>query len=241
MKKLFALLLASLLLLSVLPVAFAEDAPSVYDALVSLVNGRTFTLTVSAEADGELADVIARYGTVTCTLRQDGDRLLLNAACEGEAFLNVTADAEGLAFETNLLENNAQNYTWASLEPSVKLDGGRFEVSMTGPDHELIRFSCSIDGESPDDYYAEIQVGFITGPGNVHSLWDGLSAHEGEAAREFYFSFSEEEYALEGEGAESVERADDGLTITRDEELTVTYNEDELGTVAIHAVLTVTK
>ena len=241
MKKMFSVLLCVLLLLTAQPAAFAEE-PSVYDALMSFVDGREFSLTVRAEteAEGRLADMLSAYGTIRATLRQEGDELLLHAACEGDAYLKLTANAETVSFETNLLENGRQSYAWSALEPSVILDGERFEVSMTGPDHELIRFSFEISAESAEEYDLEIQIGYITGPGNVHSLWDGVGCHGGESSREFYFSFSEEEYAVEGDGVEILNRAaDGGLTITRDDEYTVTYLDDELGNVSVHTVLEV--
>ena len=124
--------------------------------------------------------------------------------------------------------------------PEVSADKNEVSVRMTGPDHELITFSCKIIGSEPADCTAEVHIGYITGPGNVHSLWDGITSHEGKAGREFYFTFSEEEYAIEGEGTTAMRTAEDGMTfIDRDEECLVTYNEDELGTVTFHSTLAI--
>ena len=74
MKKMFALLLMILFLGGCF--TQAESAESVYDVLTHLMNGRTFTLTVTAESEAEeLANVIAQYGAVTCTLRQENDEM----------------------------------------------------------------------------------------------------------------------------------------------------------------------
>ena len=209
MKKMFALLLMILFLGGCF--AQAESAESVYDVLTHLMNGRTFTLTVTAESEAEeLANVIAQYGAVTCTLRQENDEILLTAACDGDAYLNATATKDGVRF------------------------------TMTGPDHELIRFTCKASGESPDDCQVEIDIGYITGPGNVHSLWDSITNEDGKSSREFYFTFSEEEYGMECEGASSTETAEDGsLIITREETGVLTYQEDELGEIIFRSTLTI--
>lgn len=238
MKKWTALLLTLLLMASVC--AQTENIPTVYDTLVSLIDGRQFTLTVTAEGSEELADVIAPYGTVTCVLHQENGQITLTASCEGDAYLNAWATAEAVRFDTNLLENGSFTCDWAALEPKLSVEAGQISVTMTGPDHELISFSCKVKGDDPADCEAEIHIGFITGPGNVHSLWDGITNKDGETSREFYFTFSEEEYAIEGEGTNTVETAEDGsMILFREEECTVTYNEDEIGTVTFRSTLTI--
>jgi hypothetical protein len=115
-----------------------------------------------------------------------------------------------------------------------------FSVTMTGPDHELIRLTCSVSGSSPDDCQVEIDIGYITGPGNVHSLWDGITCNGSETSREFFFTFSEEEYGMECEGTSTIGTADDGSTvITREETGILTYQEDELGEITFHSVMTI--
>ena len=238
MRKTMVLLLALVLVFTGSAAAQAES--TVYDLLSRLVAGRMFTLTVSAEAEGSLAETIQQYGTVTCTLGTEAGGIVLNASCEGKAYLTARATAEEVSFETNLFENGAFRSSWAALEPAVTAGNGEISIRMTGPDHELITFSCKVTGTDPADCEVEIHIGFITGPGNVHSLWDGITSRDGEAGREFYFTFSEEEYALEGEGAAVAETGGDGaLVVTRDEELTVLHNEEELGTVMFRSVLTV--
>lgn len=238
MKKTAVLLLALVLALTASVPALAEN--TVYALLAGLIPDGGVTLTVYAEADGDLAELIRTYGTVTCSLALEAGEVVLNASCEGEAYLTACATAEEVSFETNLIENGTFRSSWAALEPTVTAEAGEFSIRMTGPDHELITFSCKVTGTDPADCEVEIHIGFITGPGNVHSLWDGITSRNGEAGREFYFTFSEEEYALEGEGAAATETEENGaLTVTRDEELTVLHNEEELGTVLFHSVLTV--
>ena len=238
MKKTAVLLLALVLALTASVPALAES--TVFDLLAGLIPDGGVTLTVSAEAEGELAELIRTYGTVTCTLVREAGGVVLNASCEGKAYLTARATAEDVSFETNLIENGAFRSSWAALEPAVTAEAREISIRMTGPDHELITFSCKVTGTDPADCEVEIHIGFITGPGNVHSLWDGITSRDGEAGREFYFTFSEEEYALEGEGT-SVTETDEGgaLTVTRDEELTVLHNEEELGTILFRSVLTV--
>ena len=239
MKKMLALLLAMLFL----GVCFAqaESAESVYDVLSGFMNGRIFTLTVSAESEAEeLANVIAQYGAVTCALRQENDEILLTAACDGDAYLTAAATKDGVRFDTNLIENGTFSSDWAALVPVITREAGTFSVTMTGPDHELIRFTCKASGESPDDCQVEIDIGYITGPGNVHSLWDGITNDGGETSREFFFTFSEEEYGMECEGTSTTESVEDGsLIITREETGVLTYQEDELGEITFHSALTI--
>ena len=239
MKKMLALLLA-LLFLGVC-FAQAESAESVYDVLSGLMNERTFTLTVSAESEAEeLANVIAQYGAVTCTLRQENDEILLTTACDGDAYLNAAATKDGVRFDTNLIENGTFSSDWAALAPVITHEADRFSITMTGPDHELIRFTCKVSGTTPDDCQVEIDIGYITGPGNVHSLWDGITNEGGETSREFFFTFSEEEYGMECEGTSAVETAEDGSVIlTREETGVLTYQEDELGEITFRSTLTI--
>jgi len=239
LKKMFALLLMILFLGGCF--AQAESAESVYDVLTHLMNGRTFTLTVTAESEAEeLANVIAQYGAVTCTLRQENDEILLTTACDGDAYLNAAATKEGVRFDTNLIENGTFSSNWAALVPVISQEADKFSVTMTGPDHELIRFTCKVSGTTPDDCQVEIDIGYITGPGNVHSLWDGIANEGGETSREFFFTFSEEEYGMECEGTSIVETAEDGsVTLTREETGVLTYQEDELGEITFHSTLTI--
>jgi hypothetical protein len=236
-------MLALLLALLLLGVCFAqaESAESVYDVLTHLMNGRTFTLTVTAESEAEeLANVIAQYGAVTCTLRQENDEILLTTACDGDAYLTAAATKEGVRFDTNLIENGTFSSNWAALVPVISQEADKFSVTMTGPDHELIRFTCKVSGTMPDDCQVEIDIGYITGPGNVHSLWDGITNAGSETIREFYFTFSEEESGLEGEGTTLTETAEDGsVTITREETCALTYQEDEAGEITFRSVLTI--
>ncbi len=239
MKKTLALLLA--VLLSGIGCARAESAGNIYDVLSGLMNGREFTLTVEARSDTEaLAETIARYGTVVCALRQEDDGIKLSVTCDGDAYLTAAATKTLVRFDTNLTENGAFTSDWAALEPQVTAEEDRISITMTGPDHELIRFGCNVTGTDIGSCSAEIEIGFITGPGNVHSLWDGITNEDGGTGREFYLTFSEEEYSLEGDGTITVETAEDGsLIITREETLMLTYQEDEQGEITFRSTLTI--
>lgn len=239
MKKLMALFLSMLLLGTCC--ARAESASSVYDLLSGLMDGRTFTLTVTADSETEeLANAIAQYGTVTCTLHQEEEEILLTASCDGEAYLSAAATKEGVRFDTNLVANGTLSSDWAALAPEITQEADALSITMTGPDHELIRFTCKVSGTDPDNCQVEIDAGYITGSGNVHSLWDGITHEEGETSREFFFTFSEEEYGIECEGTSTVETAEDGsLSITREETGVLTYQEDEVGEIAFHCVLNI--
>ena len=244
MKKACLFVLVSLLLL-VGASAVAESDASVYSILVSLMNERQFTLTVSAEGTDAVAEKIAEYGKITCTLRQEKGRIILNGVCEGDAYLTAVATPEDIRIETNLIENGSMAFDWASLLPNASMtvdEKGAKTVSarMTGPDHEMIDFTCKVLASDLTDYQVEIRIGYITGPGNVHSLWDGLVHQDGEASREFYFTFSEDELDIVGDGAETAETAEDGtITITRDETYLVTFDEEEQGELTIHAQLVI--
>ncbi|MBQ6256524.1 MAG: hypothetical protein IJJ60_08055, partial [Clostridia bacterium] len=93
MKKSLALLLVFSLLLSICT-ALGENVKTPYDALVSLMQGKSFTLTMRAEDVVGLEDYVNPFGgEITCSLRQEGDTVLLTAASAGEKYLNITADA----------------------------------------------------------------------------------------------------------------------------------------------------
>lgn len=239
MKKVFTMILMLLLLSTVC--AQAESTVSVYDELGGLMNGRTFTLTVTAESEAdELAALIEQFGTMTCVLHQENNEIKLDASCDGAAYLKAAATKEGIRFETNLIENGTFYSDWAALTPVITHEAGTLSVTLTGPDHELIRFTCKVSGDAIDDCQAEIDIGYITGPGNVHSLWDGITNKGGETSREFFFTFSEEEYGMEGEGTSAAETAEDGsITISREENCILTYQEDELGEITFRSVLNI--
>ena len=236
MAKRFVLLLALFLMVS----AAARAEQTVYDVLNGLMGDREFTLTVSAEAEGSLADIAAKYGRADCSLRRENGGIRLSVVSEGGAYLNVCLTEDGVSFDTDLIENGTFQSSWEALLPEVSAGAGTISIRMTGPDHELITFSCKAEGSGPSECGVQVQIGFITGPGNVHTLWDSITSSDGEAGREFYFTFSEEEYALEGTGTAAAVTGGDGITvITRDETCTVTLNEEELGTVTFRSVLTI--
>ena len=119
MKKSIALLLVISLLLSI-GSALGENVKTPYDALVSLMQGKSFTLTMRAEDVAGLEDYVNPFGgQITCSLRQEGDTILFAAASAGEKYLNITADATGYQVETNLIENGLVSGTWAELGANV--------------------------------------------------------------------------------------------------------------------------
>ncbi len=238
MKKAFVLMLVLMLSLSFLLTVRAESMPSLYEALLSLMNGRQFILTVNAVGTDELEPMLAPYGTVTCMLYQKGGRIILTAACEREARLDAIADSEGVQISTNLTEAGEYACEWDSLQPAVTLTKDELSVRLTFPNYEWINFSFKVKGPNPADCELEIKGSYMTGPGVIHSLWDGLTSHDGETSREFYLSIAEDEYAIVGEGTETIESAEDGsLVITREDECVVTHNDAEVGTLILGSTL----
>ena len=146
MKKAFVLMLVLMLSLSFLLTVRAESMPSLYEALLSLMNGRQFILTVNAVGTDELEPMLAPYGAVTCMLYQKGGRIILTAACEREARLDAIADSEGVQISTNLTEAGEYACEWDSLQPAVTLTKDELSVRLTFPNYEWINFSFKVKG-----------------------------------------------------------------------------------------------
>lgn len=237
MKKNVASILAAVMLLTCFCcTAFAED--SVYTLLSELMNGREFTLTVSAEDVDGLEDILAPYGTAVCSVKQENDEIVLSVTCDSDTYLTASATAQGVHLETNFIDMEPVTCDWETLMPNITVtdDGAKtIKIGMTGPDRELINFSFKVKGESLTDYQAEVYIGFITGPGAVYSLWDSFGATDGSSSHDFAFTWSESELLLEGTGTET---SADGV-VTRDDEITVCLNEEEIGTVNAHSELVI--
>lgn len=244
MRKYCAWMLALVLVVSMTACAFAEGENDVYGLLSGLMNGHSFTLTVTAEEAEGLEEFLAPYGSFLCTLQQEEDTIVLDVTTEGEAFLKATATAEGVTISTNFVEMEDVSVTWQTLVPNVTLTREEgvvsLKIGMTGPDKELINFTFKAKGTDLSDYSADVYVGFITGPGAIYSLWDSFGAEEGSSVRDFAFTFDEYEVMVYGEGEELTEEAEDGsVTIVRTDAYTVEYDAEEIGTLTIHAELTI--
>lgn len=243
MKKLWAWTLSVLMLISCLAgSAMAET--DVFGLFASLLDGRELTLTVSAENMDGLEDVLAPCGTVTCVVKEENDQILVNVSCDGEAYLTAAADAQGIRLETKLPETEPMELTWDSLMPnlSVTKEAGSFslKLTMTGPDRELINFSCKAVGNALEDYQLSFQGGFITGPGAVYGLWDDLSGQQGSTTRDFALTYDESEILVEASGEETVQTEEAGrITIRRREDCTVYLDEEEIGSLTICSELRV--
>lgn len=245
MKKLCAWMLSVLALVSCLAgSAMAETETDAFGLFSSLLGGCELTLTVSAENIDGLEEVFAPYGSVMCTVKQENDQIVVSAICDGVVYLTAAADAQGIRLETNLLDAASIQCGWDTLMPNITLTGGEesrvLKITMTGPDRELINFSCKVTGTDLSDYRVELQGGFITGPGAVYGLWDTLSAKQGSASREFALTFGESEILLEATGEETAAVDEAGcVSITRLDDCTVYLDDEEIGTLTIRTVLSI--
>lgn len=247
MKKICAWTLSVLVLVFCLAgSAMAEAETDVYDLFAALLNGCELTLTVSAENIDGLEDIIPPYSSMICVVKQENNQILINVSCDSEAYLIAFADEQCVRLETNLLDMESMEFDWDSLMPNFSLtkeEGScALKISMTGPDRELINFSCKVRGTELTDYQVDIQGGFITGPGAVYGLWDSLGAKQGSSSRDFAITYDESEVLLEATGKEEVSIDEDGCTtITRVEDCTVFQDEEEIGTLTIRSVLRIKK
>lgn len=239
MKKLCAWLLTLVLAVTCLGSAFAQEETTVWKVLKELLQGRRLTLTVHAEGDCELAEKLAALGNIVCVASQTEQEIHLDVSCDADTYLKATVTENGLQLDTNLLDGQALSCDWEALAPKVSVmtaDNGAqtVKVSMTGPDQELINFSCKATAAEAA-YQVEVTGGFITGPGSVYSLWDSMSAEADGASREFAFTYDENELLLEASGQSSVTDEAGCTVLTRVDDFTVYLNEDEMGRLMLHS------
>ena len=221
MKKSLALLLAIILLLGVC-LALGESVKTPYDALVSLMQGKSFTLTMRAEDVVGLEDYVDPFGgEITCSLRQEGETVLLTAASAGDKYLNITADAVGYQVETNLVENGNISGSWA--------------------EHANINFDFSVTGEDVTDYVVDAGFRLMNPDGTFWNIYDTITASGGEATRESVISIVSPEWAIEGEGEETVEETDGAVTLSRREAYLVTLDYEELGALTFVSTLVISE
>ena len=245
MRKYLALLVAAGLLLCACG-GLGESARTPYDALSALLAGKTYTLTLHAEEAEGLEDYLAPYGDVTCALYQEGDRIVLTAACQGEAYLNAAADASGFRIETNLpelLEEGALAATWQEMAATVSLteseEGKDLTLRMTRPDHGMITIRFSIQGLDPAEYTVDTGLSIMNPDGTFISVFDTASASGGASARESVISVISPEASIEGEGEETVTQGENAVILTRRDTYTVTYDYEEIGTVTVVSQLVI--
>ncbi len=243
MKKSLALLLAFILLLGVCS-ALGENVKTPYDALVSLMQGKSFTLTMRAEDVVGLEDYTNPFGgEITCSLRREGDTILLAATSAGEKYLNITADAAGYQVETNLIENGNLSGTWAELGANVSIKESEGEkavsIRISTAEHANIHFDFSVAGMDVTDYVVDAGFRLMNPDGTFWNIYDTVTASGGEAARESVISIVSPEWAIEGEGEETVEETDGTIILSRREAYLVTLNYDELGTLTFVSELVI--
>ena len=226
--------------------AMAEQVKTPYDALVALMQGKTFSLTMRAEEAEGLEEYLEPIGgEITCTLRREGDAVLLTAASAGEKYLNARADAEGYQVDTNLFENGKVSGTWAALEAEVTLRESEGEkavsIRMTTADHAMINFDFSVTGEGITDYVVDAGFRLMNPDGTFWNIFDTVSASGGQAARESVISIVSPEWAIEGEGEETAEETEGTVTLSRREAYLVTLNYDEIGTLTFVSQLVISE
>lgn len=243
MKKLCVWMLSVLALVSCLAgSAMAEAETDAFGLFSALLGGRELTLTVSAENIDGLEEFFAPCGSVMCTVKQENNQIVASVTCDGGAYLLAAADAQGIRLETNLLDAASIQCGWDTLMPNITLTGGEesrvLKITITGPDRELINFSCKVVGNTLDDYQLSFQGGLITGPGAVYGLWDNLSGKQGRTTRDFALTYDESEILVEAFGEETVESEETGCVIIhRRDDCTVYLDEDEIGSLTICSAL----
>ena len=245
MKKSIALLLVISLLLSI-GSALGENVKTPYDALVSLMQGKSFTLTMRAEDVAGLEDYVNPFGgQITCSLRQEGDTILFAAASAGEKYLNITADATGYQVETNLIENGLVSGTWAELGANVtckETDGEKaVSIRISTAEHANIHFDFSVAGVDVTEYVVDAGFRLMNPDGTFWNIYDTVTTSGGEATRESVISIVSPEWAIEGEGEETAEEADGTVTLSRREAYLITLNGDELGTLTFVSELVISE
>ncbi len=245
MKKSLALLLVFSLLLSICT-ALGENVKTPYDALVSLMQGKSFTLTMRAEDVVGLEDYVDPFGgEITCSLRREGDTILFAAASAGEKYLNITADTAGYQVETNLVENGNVSGTWAELGANVSLkesDGEKaMSIRISTAEHANINFDFSVVGVDVTDYVVDAGFRLMNPDGTFWNIYDTITASGGEATRESVISIVSPEWAIEGEGEETVEETDGAVTLSRREAYLVTLDYEELGALTFVSTLVISE
>lgn len=245
MKKSLALLLVFSLLLSICT-ALGENVKTPYDALVSLMQGKSFTLTMRAEDVVGLEDYVDPFGReITCSLRQEGETVLLTAASAGDKYLNITADAVGYQVETNLVENGNISGSWAELGANVtckETDGEKaVSIRISTAEHANINFDFSVTGEDVTDYVVDAGFRLMNPDGTFWNIYDTITASGGEATRESVISIVSPEWAIEGEGEETVEETDGAVTLSRREAYLVTLDYEELGALTFVSTLVISE
>ncbi len=241
MKKTLALLLTLTLLLAV-PFAQAEDAASPYDALLQMMDGRSWTMT-AAVTDVEMEEGTIPFETASLKLWQEEDAILCEGTLNGAPVLTARMTAEGFAYECAMIADGSQAWTWAEMPPSAALktaeDGFSLSLRLNGLDYEHITISIDLSGSWPEGYEGEFGYTLMKGSGEIYGLWDVFSAEAGETETELIISLISET-CLAGEGTETVQAGEDGaVTVTRVESVTVLVDDNEAGTATLTRTITV--
>ncbi len=239
MKKTLALLL-SLALLLALPFARAEEAASPYDVLRQMLDGRSWTMT-AAVTDVEAEEGAIPFETASLKLWQDEDAILCEGTLNGGIVLTARMTAGSFAYECAMIADGPQAWTWAEMPPSAALktaeDGFSLSLRLNGLDYEHITISIDLSGSWPEGYEGEFGYTLMKGSGEIYGLWDVFSSEEGGTATELIISLVNET-CLTGEGTETVETGDHGVTVTRVETVSVLVDDVEAGTATMTRTVT---
>ena len=245
MKKSIALTLYFALLLCISS-ALGETVMTPYDAIARMMDGKSFTLSIRAEEAVGLEEYLAPFGgEITCSLRREGEAILLTAVSAGDAYLTASADAAGYQLETNLSENGKLSGTWADLGASVTFkesDGERaVSIHISTREHANISIDFSINGEDATDYVVDTGFRLMNPDGTFWNIFDTVTASGGKASRESVISIVSPEWGIEGEGEETAAQVDGTITLSRRESYLVTLNYDEIGTLTFVSELVISE
>lgn len=245
MKKSIARTLVFALLLCISS-ALGETVMTPYDAIARMMDGKSFTLSIRAEDAVGLEDYLAPFGgEITCSLRREGEAILLTAASAGDAYLTAAADASGYQLETNLSENGKLSGAWADLGADVTFresDGERaVSIRISTREHAHISIDFSITGEDVTDYVVDTGFRIMNPDGTFWNIFDTVTAGGGKAGRESVISIVSPEWGIEGEGEEAEVRENGTITLSRRESYSVTLNYDEIGTLTFISELVISE
>lgn len=224
MRKIGAALL--LLLLVMCPVLGLAE-PNVFELLCGLLpQGGTVEITVT-ETEEEGLEELAGVQLQLCCVPGDSLSLELTLPGTQEQF-NVILTAEAVCWTA--AGEPSHTLPWEALAPQVSLSEEGWSIRMTGPEQELISLNVR---QQPGRL--ELNGGYISAGGSVYGLWDSFSCSANETERFWSVTFDETELLLEGSGVRQLAEAGGWQ---QEEQLLVSLNEEEQGSMAVRTVFT---